>query len=168
MTRFFAALITLVLLAACAAPTALQTGRPATPAPRLPRLTVARQAAKPTPAPLANIQGAHSYEGDTDNSITVGVGDVFTIHNPDFSRGYTFRIVAISAMGITVATDEPNITIRDNGGKMPYFIHTTESYKTGYELPIGWARFTPLEKTPVVQTYSMQPGGFIVRNQDDG
>jgi hypothetical protein len=76
--------------------------------------------------------------------------------------------VAISATGITVATNEPNITIRDNGSKMPYFIHTTESYKTGYELPIGWARFTPLEKTPVVQTYSMQPGGLIVRNQDDG
>jgi hypothetical protein len=51
---------------------------------------------------------------------------------------------------------------------MPYFIHATESYATGYELPIGWARFTPREKTPVVQTYSMQPGGTIVRDQDDG
>ena len=67
-----------------------------------------------------------------------------------------------------VAPEKFLFTIRDNGGEMPYFLHNTESMAQGFELPICWARFTPLEKTPVVQTYSMQPGATVVRGQADG
>ena len=171
MTRFTAAMIALILLAACGSPAMLQSSQSVS----LPRPPVAAaQAAKPEAAPTSKpaatgeAQGAHTYEGDRDNSITVKAGDVVTIHNPDFSRGYTFAIVSITEGHITVSTNEPNVTIRDNGGKMPIFFHSTESYAKGVELPIGWARFTPREKTPVVQTYSMQPGASVARGQDDG
>ena len=116
----------------------------------------------------ANTQGAHAYEGDRQNSITVQAGDIVTCTNPDFSQPYTFKIMSIEPGHITVVADDPNITIRDNGGEMPYFLHNTESMAQGFELPICWARFTPLEKTPVVQTYSMQPGATVVRGQADG
>lgn len=150
-------LILIALLAACAAPTALA---PATSAPVPAQVTPTLSALASVPAP------AVAYHGDDARSVTVQAGDVVTIHNPDFSRGYTFTIVQISANGITVTTNEPNVTIRNNGGAMPSFIHATESYATGYELPIDWARFTPLEHTAVVQTYSMQPGGTVVREGD--
>jgi hypothetical protein len=166
MHRFAATVFALVLLAGCGTPVAIQSGQSFT-LPRQPTAIIA--ALSPTaPAPTARAQnqGAHSYEGDAPNSITIAPGDLFTIHNPDFSRGYTFRVVAISDSGITVATDEPNVTIAHNGGVMPYFIHTTESYASGYELPIGWVRFTPREHRPVAQTYSAQGSGTIERSQD--
>lgn len=168
MLRFVAALFALALLAGCGTPVAMQAGQSFT-APHQPTAII--RALTPTiPAPTARAQnqGAHSYEGDASNSITIAQGDVFTIHNPDFSRGYTFRIVAINDSGITVATDEPNVTITHNGGEMPYFIHTIESYASGYELPIGWVRFTPREHRPVAQTYSTQGSGTIERRQDAG
>lgn len=169
-----------LLLTACAPeqpsapPAAFAAAQPAAtmtpaaqPSPQPQSTTDQRTVAELAATPLAQ-SGAHPYEGDRQNSITVKAGDVVTVRNPDFSRGFTFKIVSIEPGHITVATDEPNVTIRDNGGAFPYFLHATESMATGYELPIGWARFTPLEKTPVVQTYSMQPGGTVVRRQDDG
>lgn len=153
MNRCMIILLALAL-AACGAPTALA---PAS-APEQPTATPSALASVPAPAV--------AYHGDTANSITVQAGDAVTIHNPDFSRAYTFTIVQIGANGITVATDEPGVEIRDNGGAMPFFIHDPESHATGYELPIGWARFTPLEHTAVVQTYSMQPGGSVTRQGD--
>jgi hypothetical protein len=166
MLRFIAALIAVMLLAACGTPVAVQTSQSFT-APRQPTAFVANLIPAAPTARTTN-QDAHSYEGDAANSVTIVPGDVFTIHNPDFSRGYTFRIIAIGDSGITVATDEPNVTITHNGGAMPYFIHTIESYASGYELPIGWVRFTPREHRPVAQTYSAQGSGTIERSQDDG
>src|SRR4051794_4463776 len=105
MLRLTAVTIALVLLAGCGTPVAVQTSQSFT-VPRQPTAFVATLA--PTaraPTAAAPSQGVHSYEGDDSNSMTIAPGDVFTIHNPDFSRGYTFRIVAIGDSGITAATD---------------------------------------------------------------
>lgn len=176
MRTLTALLIALLALAACGAPVSVpppaqndvsQAVVPAKPTPDHTGATTNAGTVVPSQPNEAGTVGAHSYEGDSANSITVQAGDVFTIRNPDFSRGYAFRIVSIEPGSITVATDEPGVTIKDNGTEMPYFIDDAHSMDTGYELPIGWARFTPREKTPVVQTYSMQPGGTVAREGDE-
>ncbi len=189
--RFLVAFVSVLVLVGCK----METITPNRPVQRATQTTtvaqdvsVADPAAPAAPAApaqeAASVTGARGYTGDSENSATVKAGDVVTINNPDFSRGYTFTIVSIDTKSdyaitnpklngqpesgvwetghITVSTNEPDVIIRGNGSKEPYFIHVTESYATGYELPIGWARFTPLEKTPVVQQYSMQSGGSVV------
>lgn len=100
------------------------------------------------------------------NSLPVQVGDTVIITNPDYQRDYVFRIVAISGEGITVETTESGVEIRNNGTALVSFYDPAHSRDTGYELPIGWARFTPDDHTPVVQAYSMKPGVLVQGDQN--
>lgn len=125
------------------------------------------------PARPGEIEGAHSYEGDSANSVTIKAGDIFTCTNPDFSQPYTFKVESINPGHIRLAADDPSIIIQDNGGEMPYMLHATEGHmgkdRDGKEIivPICWARFTPRDGTPVAQMYGMHPGGTITLGQDD-
>lgn len=119
---------------------------------------------RPTNVPAGYVS---PYEGDRANSVTVQAGDVLTIHQPDYPQSYTLRIESVSTTGIIVATDDPNVEIRDNGSAMVRLFDKRYPNMLGYDVPIGFARFTPLEHTPVVQTYSMQPGGTVAKEGDD-